>query len=156
MSRLVGMGLEEIIDAVEAAAAPEDRHILAAIGEQTEDYHATLPDLTSQEGRLHGFMVWVGELHRGQAALPERLPRIVLETWRDFYRPSGGPPGQPSPWCPWPMWRCEDCLMVLPSCDGEWPACPVCASKNILRADLSRGLGYRWIGEGGVYSERAV
>jgi hypothetical protein len=76
-----------------------------------------------------------GGLQDGWAELPETIPHAVLLAWRNGYA------NHPAGSTPIPMWRCEDCRMVLPNCtpDGFGPCitpCPVCGGERIGRMNL--------------------
>jgi hypothetical protein len=147
--RLMGADLEEIVDALEAAVAPEDRPLLAEIDRQIEDYGERQPD------RMHGFLEWVLLLHKGSRSLPERIPADLLRTWRDGYSERWGFDGSPRSLSA--SWRCEDCKMALPNAGPNgtlFPSdCPVCGSVDLRYADLSRPIGERWIARDAYHGE---
>lgn len=149
-ARLKGATMETICNAVENAVDPQDMHILDEICYQIQEYEAQPSykyrayEKEREHIYVHGLTQWLLLLRDGVAALPDRLPRSVLEAWRDRYVSKWGPRGEP--WCPHPFWRCMDCAMVLPHGDGGWSApCPVCGSARVWHSNFGYPLGVAWI-----------
>ncbi len=158
MMRLKGKTLQAVINSVEKATAPEDRHILEAIAEQIEHYsewYNSRPPRQLANGKTagpeyHGFIGWLWALQDGFGLLPSKLPRRFLELWRDGYCRVWGIDG--GPWAPKPLSRCASCKLILPHCrgQGDWDRlCPACGSERISFSDVSRPYGTRWLGARG-------
>jgi hypothetical protein len=136
--QIQGAGLDEICDVLEEGLPRESRDILYEIGEQIEAFHQRpayeLPDGPAQD--IHGFVLWLAQVQSGSSSLPLPLPKRLLLAWRNgfAYHPAGNTPV--------PLWRCADCLLVLPNSDESgtgfgFESCPSCASTRLHRKKLS-------------------
>src|SRR5262245_58928557 len=121
---------DELCEMVVQSILPESQPILGDIMRQVEDYQQRPPralaDGTTAED-VHGFVQWLQGLSDGWAALPETIPHVVLLAWRnDYVRRREEAQrllrfGVGDGWggTPVPVWRCEDCHMVLPNCTPD-------------------------------------
>jgi hypothetical protein len=128
---------EELLRLVDESIPPESEPLVNDILDQIEDYHRRSDESPGGESRenVHGFVEWLWGLQEGWAELPEAIPHAVLLAWRN------GSANHTAGGTPIPMWRCEDCRMVLPNCtaDGFGPCitpCPVCGGERIGHMNL--------------------
>jgi hypothetical protein len=132
-----GKDIGEVARLVEAALLPESVPVVAEIMDQVEEYESRPPHLLPNgktRALEHGFVSWLWGLRDGWATLPTKLPHSVLLSWRDGFT------HHPARGSPVPIFRCEDCWMVLPNYSPSDAAildrCPVCAGVQIAPANL--------------------
>jgi hypothetical protein len=138
---LKGLEFDAVCDAVEAAIDPADEDLLESIlthCDAAAERPLHDPPLSpnhdyfypgcNEERDVHFFLYWLWGLEIGSWALPDPMPRAVLE---GFNAPCG---------CV--LWRCEDCLTGLGN-GSRHSACPVCGSDNLSHKKLSGPTGHR-------------
>jgi hypothetical protein len=80
---------------------------------------------------VHGFVRWLWGLEEGWSHLPQPIPAVLVERWRDQE-----PKNSPSQ-------RCEDCRVAVPANYQCWfEVCPFCGGRTIYWADFSRRAGH--------------
>lgn len=146
---LTGADGDAIIDAIEAAIAPDDFPIWEDIDRQVQFYHEHR-DQRRDDTECpddHGLLAWIDLIAWGRSALPVRITRQLLLRWRDgFEEYMNGHPNS-GPWSPRPYQLCVSCRVSLPNgrASAESPACPLCGGDNILPASHARPMGAAWI-----------
>jgi hypothetical protein len=150
-NRCKGADMEALVDLVCLAVAPEDDSIAEAVLDQVVEY-SNWPKTTRGSDTRHarGVLLWLWGLQDGWAVLPERLPRPVLEAWRDGYLDenrdlkAGTAPDRDIA-TPVPLNRCGHCLMAYPN---TYPSggrsllddpCLVCGAKKWEHMNLWSG-----------------
>jgi hypothetical protein len=130
---LKGLPWPEVCEAVLAAIDPADEDLFEAIHTHVETAAHTLREAPSrksdawyegceQEFEVHFFVYWLWGLPVGSWALPEPVPRAVLEGFNARYG------------CV--LARCEDCLTGLGN-GNRYSTCPVCGSEYLSCKKLS-------------------
>jgi hypothetical protein len=136
---LKGLEFDAVCDAVEAAIDPADQDLLESILAQVEEAAKTRREAPSrnsdawyegceQEYETHFFVYWLWGLSEGSWALPEPIPRAVLEGFNAR--------------CGCVLRRCEDCLTGLGN-GSRYSACPVCGSDHLSHKKLYGPTGHR-------------
>lgn len=132
-SAVAGLEWDELLRRVEAALDPADADLVQRILEFEKQAQATParnlptgePDLGADGQQLHEnhyFFTWLIGLYRGWFSLPERIPRIILESFCRRY-------GSVSR-------RCESCRTGFGNA-VRIPVCPVCGSDDVRNEKLS-------------------
>ena len=130
---LTGLEWEAVLDAVDKAIDPADQDLIAAIEAHVEEAARTAlrhpttggpwhDESGEQLYQTHFFLYWLMGLRTGSWALPNPIPRAVLEGFNARYG------------CV--LWRCEDCLTGLGNA-SRYSACPVCGSSNLSHKKLA-------------------
>jgi hypothetical protein len=132
---LTGLDWDDVLKAMAAAIDPADGDLcgkILALAEEAKRTLRTPPPRASEswyegcenEYEMHYFVYWLIGLMHGSWALPQRLPRAVLEGFADRRG------------CI--LWRCEDCLTALANGNhSRYKECPVCGSANLSHKKLS-------------------
>ena len=130
---LKGLDVDALLDAVAEAIDPADEALFLSIMGHVQKAAETRrepPPRSSefwyegceQEFETHFFVYWLKGLLIGSWALPEKIPRAVLEGFNDR--------------CGCVLWRCEDCLTGLGN-GSRYTTCPVCGSTDLSHKKLS-------------------
>jgi hypothetical protein len=126
---LKGLEWEAVLQAVEGALDDADAAMLDAILAHVEEAARTPrgpPGDRDEEGNpiydTHFFEYWLWGLQEGSWALPQPIPRAVLEGFNSR--------------CGCVLWRCEDCRTGLGN-GRRYGSCPVCGSANLSHKKLS-------------------
>src|SRR5262245_34457945 len=126
---LKGLEWKAVLEAVWAALDPADADLFGAIHAHVEERARTPRTNSRGDGperdgqgnvlfEVHHFVYWLWGLEEGSWALPEPIPRAVLEGFRGLY-------GRVA-------WRCEDCRTALAN-GRRYAACPACGSHRSLK-----------------------
>jgi len=126
--------LEQVLDLVDQAIAPDSAAVVDDLVRQIDDYAAQPAHAFNgvETPRVHGFLQWLCCVQEGHAPLPQAIPHALLLAYRNGHAHH---PCKPLA-TPIPIVLCLDCEMVLPNSTEEgglpWIApCPVCGSANL-------------------------